>query len=51
MALAELLISLGADPLLLDQRFGATPLGWARYFDQPAVAELLAPITAEHPPA
>ena len=34
-AMAELLLSLGADTDVHDARFDATPLGWARYFDQP----------------
>ena len=41
----EQLLSLGADPDVRDQRFDATPLGWARYFDHPDLAELLAPVT------
>jgi ankyrin repeat protein len=45
--LAELLLSLGADPDLHDTRFDATPLGWARYLDQPAVADLLEPVTTQ----
>ncbi len=50
LALAELLVNLGADPSQRDQRFDATPLGWARYFNQPAIADLLAPITpADNP--
>ena len=50
LALAELLVNLGADPSQRDQRFDATPLGWAQYFNQPAIADLLAPITpADNP--
>jgi Ankyrin repeats (many copies) len=45
--MAELLLSRGADPDLHDTRFNATPLGWARHLDQPALAELLEPITSE----
>ena len=41
--LAALLLSLGADPSVRDARFGATPLGWAREFEQAAVVELLEP--------
>ena len=47
VALAELLVSLGADPAKRDTRFHSTPLGWARYFNQQAVADLLAPISPE----
>jgi ankyrin repeat protein len=43
--LARLLLDLGADPDLHDTRFDATPLGWARYFDRPATADLLEPLT------
>jgi ankyrin repeat protein len=44
--LARALLRLGADPDIRDARFDGTPLGWARYFGQDAVAELLAPLTA-----
>jgi ankyrin repeat protein len=27
----QLLLNRGADPTILDDRFGGTPLGWARY--------------------
>jgi hypothetical protein len=50
VALAQLLINLGADPSLRDKRFNATALGWARYCDQPAVADLLVPLTPDGPP-
>jgi hypothetical protein len=46
VALAGLLLSLGADPNVRDCRFDSTPLGWARYFDQPEMAALLEPLTA-----
>ena len=46
MALARTLLRLGADPGLRDQRFGSTPLGWARYFAQEQLAALLEPLTA-----
>jgi ankyrin repeat protein len=45
--MAELLLSLGADPDVHDTRFDSTPLGWARHFDQPALVELLEPIRGE----
>jgi ankyrin repeat protein len=40
--LATALLRLGADPAITDARFNGTPLDWARYFGQPAVADLLA---------
>jgi hypothetical protein len=43
--MVEFLLSLGADPDVHDRRFDATPLGWARYFDRPDLAELLEPLT------
>jgi hypothetical protein len=36
---------LGADPNIPDKHHQSTPLGWARYFDQPALVNLLEPIT------
>ena len=39
------ILALGADPNVQDHRFGATPLGWARYFDQQEVIPLLEPVT------
>jgi ankyrin repeat protein len=44
--LARTLLRRGADPDIRDARFDGTPLGWARYFGQDAVADLLAPLTA-----
>jgi ankyrin repeat protein len=49
--LARSLLRLGADPGLRDYRFGSTPLGWARYFGQEQLAELLEPLTAAEEPA
>lgn len=43
--LAELLLSLGADPTDRDQRFDGTPLGWAQHGDQPELVALLEPLT------
>jgi ankyrin repeat protein len=43
--LARTLLRLGADPGIRDARFDSTPLGWARYLGQDAVADLLAPLT------
>ena len=48
--LARRLIELGADPDLRDQRFGATPLGWARYFGQPELIAFLEPLTRPEEP-
>lgn len=39
--LARLLLDAGADPGVRDDKYGATPLGWAEYCGQPAIAELL----------
>ena len=44
--LARTLLRLGADPDLRDKRFDSTALGWARYFGQAALVELLEPVTA-----
>jgi ankyrin repeat protein len=45
LELARTLLGLGAHPNVRDQRFGSTPLGWARYFGRPALIELLEPVT------
>jgi ankyrin repeat protein len=45
LTLARTLLELGADPDLPDRRYRSTPLGWARHFGRPAVAELLEPLT------
>ncbi len=47
LALAERLLELGADPGVEDRRFHATPLDWSRYFHQPALSDLLEPLTRE----
>jgi len=44
--LAGSLLNLGADPGIRDQRFNSTPLGWAHYFGQRQLVELLEPLTA-----
>jgi hypothetical protein len=44
LGLATLLLELGADPAILDHRFGATPLGWARHLDQGPLVALLEPL-------
>jgi ankyrin repeat protein len=43
--LGRLLLDLGADPGIKDARFDSTPLGWATHFGQPAMIELLRPLT------
>jgi ankyrin repeat protein len=40
--LAELLLSLGADPTIRDRRFDATALEWAGFFDRPDLVRRLA---------
>ena len=47
LELARTLLRLGADPNIRDQRFGATPLGWARHFGQQELIDLLEPLTAD----
>ena len=47
LALARTLLELGADPDIPDKHYQSTPLGWARYFDQPALVELLEPVTSD----
>lgn len=44
--LAQVLLSLGADPTIRDARFNATPLGWAHHFGQPHLVELLEPLSS-----
>jgi ankyrin repeat protein len=46
LELAALLLRLGADPNSADARFDATPLGWARHFEQQAMIDLLGPLTS-----
>ena len=46
LELARILLGLGADPDIRDQRFDSTPLGWARYFGQEQLIKLLEPLTA-----
>jgi ankyrin repeat protein len=43
--LTRRLLDLGANPDLRDRRFEATPLDWARHFDQLSTAALLEPVT------
>jgi hypothetical protein len=45
VAMTELLLSLGAATDVLDDRFRATPLGWARFFGQAGTVELLEPVS------
>jgi ankyrin repeat protein len=48
LPLARTLLELGADPDIPDKRYQSTALGWARHFDQPALAELLEPLTHQN---
>jgi ankyrin repeat protein len=49
LELARTLLRLGADPDIRDHRFDSTPLGWARYFGQQPLIELLEPLTTAEP--
>ena len=48
--LARTLLRLGADPDVRDHRFDSTPLGWARYFGQQPLIDLLEPLTTPGEP-
>jgi hypothetical protein len=50
LSLARSLLRLGADPDIRDHRFGGTPLGWARYFGQEQLIDLLEPLTTPDEP-
>ncbi len=41
LEMVKLLIELGADPVIRDTEFDATPLGWAEYGGHDEVAEFL----------
>jgi ankyrin repeat protein len=45
VAVARMLLDLGADPLITDTRFEATPLSWAEHFGRTAMADYLRPLT------
>jgi hypothetical protein len=45
VAAVRLLLSLGADRNARDERFGATPLDWARHFDEDQTAAVLGSVT------
>jgi len=45
LALAQRLIEFDADPNIVDKHHQSTPLDWARHFGQPALADLLRPLT------
>ncbi|HEY1627935.1 MAG TPA: ankyrin repeat domain-containing protein [Streptosporangiaceae bacterium] len=47
LPLAERLLAAGADPSLRDKHYRSTPLGWARYFGQQPLIDLLEPVTPE----
>jgi hypothetical protein len=42
-------LELGADPDIHDARFDATPLGWARHFEQDETVAVLEPVTRADP--
>ncbi len=46
LPMVRTLLELGADPNIHDARFDATPLGWAQYFGNQRLAELLEPLTS-----
>jgi ankyrin repeat protein len=50
VALARKLLDLGADPNIPDKHHNSTPLGWARYFRQQAMIDLLEPVTGHDSP-
>jgi ankyrin repeat protein len=43
--MTRLLLDLGADPNIKDNRFDATPLGWASHFERQATIDILSPLT------
>lgn len=45
IGLIQRLLDAGADPTIIDRRFGSTPLGWAEHAYQAEAAELLRPHT------
>jgi hypothetical protein len=47
LALAELLLAAGADPNIRDNRFDATPLGWAENFEHSELIARLRSVTRE----
>jgi ankyrin repeat protein len=47
LALARTLLQLGADPNIPDKHYQSTALEWARHSGQPALAELLEPLTQQ----
>ena len=47
LSLARTLLELGANPDTPDKHYKSTPLGWARYFGQAALVELLEPVTGD----
>jgi ankyrin repeat protein len=49
LELARTLLRLGADPDIRDHRFDSTPLGWAHYFGQQPLIDLLEPLTTPEP--
>ncbi|HEY2520275.1 MAG TPA: ankyrin repeat domain-containing protein [Streptosporangiaceae bacterium] len=51
LVLTRRLVELGADPDQRDERFGSTPLGWARHFGQAELIAFLEPLTSPDPDA
>src|SRR5580693_922974 len=49
LELARTLLRLGANPDIRDHRFDSTPLGWAHYFGQQPLIDLLEPLTTPEP--
>ena len=47
--LVRILLDAGADPNIVDHRFSATALDWARRFERADVAALLEPVTRDRP--
>ncbi|MDQ2846522.1 MAG: ankyrin repeat domain-containing protein [Actinomycetota bacterium] len=43
------LLDVGADPSIVDDAYGTTPLGWAEHAYQPETAELLRAVTPQEP--
>jgi ankyrin repeat protein len=51
LEMARVILDLGGDPAVRDGRFNTRPLDWARYFNQPELVDLLAPLTVDLVPS
>ncbi|MGI8592746.1 MAG: ankyrin repeat domain-containing protein, partial [Nakamurella sp.] len=51
LELVQLLLRAGADPNLVDKRFGTTPLGWTEHFGRTELTETLRPVTGAPAPS